>query len=239
MGSTQEPAIPPRQIHPELMDDPRLDRGEHARALRALARINRLSNAGATILPVALSLARGLGRPLRVLDVAAGGGDVAVSLAVRLRRFDCPVELTLLDISPVAAGEARARAERAGIAARCLVADVLHDAAPPADLVMCCLFLHHLSAEQAVVTLVQMRRAADHAVVVNDLRRVAWGNALAGIVPRLVTRSPVVHTDAARSARAAFTLDELRSLAEQAGLHGARIRPTFPARMTLVWETGR
>ncbi|MEZ6065907.1 MAG: hypothetical protein R3B90_09410 [Planctomycetaceae bacterium] len=36
--------------------------------------------------------------------------------------------------------------------------------------------------------------------------------------------------------RAAFRTDELQALAEQAGLHGAKIRTCFPARLLLTWR---
>jgi hypothetical protein len=73
-------------------------------------------------------------------------------------------------------------------------------------------------------------------VSVNDLRRGAWGSVLADTVPRVVTGSRVVHSDAAVSARAAWTAPELLDLAARAGMGGARVRPCFPARMTMVWS---
>ena len=71
----------------ELMDQPGLDAGEHAHALHGLARINRLSRSDAILWPAIERLARaGRGSPIRVLDVASGGGDVPIALAKRASR---------------------------------------------------------------------------------------------------------------------------------------------------------
>jgi len=42
--------------------------------------------------------------------------------------------------------------------------------------------------------------------------------------------------DAVRSAYNAYSLNELRALAERAGLRGAVVTPAFPLRMILTWE---
>jgi SAM-dependent methyltransferase len=226
-------------LEPELMDDPSLDPSDHARALRGLARINRLSFAGRSHLPALRMVARRVGGPVRVLDVGAGSGDVAVSLALAGRRSGVSVSLVLADISPRAVEAARRRAAEAGLDAQGMVLDAVAGPLPGADLAVCSLFLHHLTEAQAVAVLGNMRDSVAEAggvVSVNDLRRGAWGSVLADTVPRVVTGSRVVHSDAAVSARAAWTAPELLDLAARAGMGGARVRPCFPARMTMVWS---
>ena len=65
--------------------------------------------------------------------------------------------------------------------------------------------------------LYKMRCAARRLVLVSDLVRSRAGYALAAAVPRLLTRSRVVHVDAVRSVEAAFTPEEFRLLAAEAG----------------------
>jgi hypothetical protein len=97
------------------------------------------------------------------------------------------------------------------------------------------LFLHHLSDSEAAKLMRQMAAAAGRLVVVCDLARskVAWWLTFAGT--RLLTRSPVVHVDGPLSVQAAFTVDEIRSLARQAGLIDCRIQRRMPFRYVLSW----
>lgn len=225
----------PRRLVPELMDDPALDPVAHRAALAGLRRINKLSHAAGplwgAIRPLLVA-----DRPLRVLDLATGGGDVVLALHERARALGRWIEFTALDVSPVAVAEARARAAKAGASVEFRAADVLAAPLPAGhDVVMSSLFFHHLHQTKAVELLSRMGAAAP-VVLVEDLRRSALGTALAAGVPRFLTRSPVVHVDALRSARAAFTASEMRVLARAAGLTGARVRCHWPSRLLLDWR---
>ncbi len=233
------PVPPPRRLVPELMDDPAIDPREHEHALAGLARLNRLGAAERPLLRPVLTLARRLRRPITVLDVATGSGDVPIALARRACRAGADLRLIGADVSATALDRARARARDAGIDIDLHRLDALADPLPRADIAVCSLFLHHLSTDEARRVLAAMAAAADHLVLASDLRRCAWGAFLTAVVPRLVTRSRVVHIDAVRSARAAFTVPELRSLATEAGMDGAAVRPVFPARMLLEWSPAR
>jgi hypothetical protein len=50
----------------------------------------------------------------------------------------------------------------------------------------------------------------------------------------IFARNELTRLDGALSIRRAYTPDELRSLAERAGLRGAKVYAHFPWRMTLV-----
>ena len=101
---------------------------------------------------------------------------------------------------------------------------------------MCTLFLHHLSSEDARGLLQRMRHSARRLVLVDDLCRNRVGYVLAWAGGRLLTRSEIVHTDGPLSVRAAFTIEEVRQLAHDAGLIGARIRRHWPERFLLSWK---
>lgn len=81
-----------------------------------------------------------------------------------------------------------------------------------------------------------MRRAADKLVVVNDLLRSRIGYTAAQLVCRVVTRSDVVRFDGPQSVAAAFRLEEVRKLADRAGLRGTRLEKVWPFRFLLTWE---
>jgi SAM-dependent methyltransferase len=223
---------------PEVMDQPDLDRARHLQALRGLERINFWSNSAGILWPALAALARQTApRPLRVLDLASGGGDVATGLWHRGRRGGLALEIDGCDLSPDAVSYARERAARNGAVVGFFTHDALAGPLPDGyDVHFCSLFLHHLDDGQAADLLRRMTRAAARMVLVNDLVRSRAGLLLAHVAVRLLTTSPVVHVDGPRSVEAAFTLDEVRTLAERAGLHGARVGRRWPCRFLLQWS---
>ncbi len=225
-----------RHREPEVMDQPGLDPSRHAVALDALARINWLSfTASSLFAPLAAhQRQRGLPR-LRVLDVACGGGDVSIRLARMAARRGLDWHITGCDFSAFAVSHATRRAREAGAAVDFVRADALAGPLPGSfDAALCTLFLHHLGDDEAVSLLRRMAEAAP-LVLVSDLRRSVLGLVLAHVVGRLVTLSPVVHTDGPLSVRAAFTVEEARAMARLAGLEDARVRPVWPCRWLLSW----
>jgi 2-polyprenyl-3-methyl-5-hydroxy-6-metoxy-1,4-benzoquinol methylase len=229
-----------RSLSAEVMDDPSLDAERHHHALRSLARINFLSASDSIVWPAIRRLAvRDPGKPLRVLDVASGAGDVTIAIHGRARRLGLNVEVMGVDISERAVAFAQERARRAGAAVRFEQRDALAGELPDGfDVVMCSLFLHHLTTDEARRLLQAMGHAARRLVLVSDLERSRFGWWLALAASRVVTRSKVVHTDALLSVEAAFTRAELLELAQAAGLEGVEVRRRWPCRM-LMTATGR
>jgi 2-polyprenyl-3-methyl-5-hydroxy-6-metoxy-1,4-benzoquinol methylase len=223
----------------ELMDDPGLDPAEHRAALAALTRINRLSLSADVLWPPIAKLARRFPRDtIRVLDLATGSGDLPIGLWKKARRAG----LTNLafhgcDISPIAVQAATENAGRAGVEIGFFRHDVLTDRpAGRYDVVTCSLFLHHLSADEAVMMLRTMKDWAARLVLVNDLERSRLGFAMAWVGCRLLTRSRVVRFDGPASVRSAFTPREALALAERAGLSGATVGRRWPCRFLLRWS---
>jgi 2-polyprenyl-3-methyl-5-hydroxy-6-metoxy-1,4-benzoquinol methylase len=226
-----------RDRRPEVMDQPGLDPATHHRALQGLARINRWSRSAAALWPAVAGAAARAGRPVRVLDVATGAGDVPVGLWKRAMRAGLPVEIAGCDISPTALEHAQQRATAAGAGIEFFRHDVLAEPLPGGwDVITCSLFLHHLSDDEAAAVLKRMRDAAGTTVTVSDLLRSPAGYLLAWAGTRLLTRSWVVHTDGPLSVRAAFTVDEVRRLADAAGLGGAQVTTRWPCRFLLTWS---
>jgi SAM-dependent methyltransferase len=218
---------------PELMDDPALDPAEHRRALAGLARLNAVSNSAGVLWPSLAKLARELGRPVRVLDVATGSGDVPRKLVARAKRSGIALEASACDISPTAIAEASR--EPGGV--RFFVHDAVRDPLPGGfDAATCSLFLHHLSEDEAVALLSNMAGAASRLVLVNDLARSRFNYCAVWVASRLLSRSPVVRFDGPASVRSAFAPREALALAARAGLEGATARTKFPCRFLLSWS---
>jgi 2-polyprenyl-3-methyl-5-hydroxy-6-metoxy-1,4-benzoquinol methylase len=230
-------SIAVRRLQPEIMDQPGLSASAHCQALEGLRRINAWSGSARILWAPLRRLASTLQRPIRVLDLACGGGDVAIRLAQRARRSGIPLEILGADVSEVAIHHASAAARRAGVSCRFFPMNALHDAMPhDCDVLTCSLFLHHLSEEDAVGLLRKMSEATRRLVLVNDLVRSRLGWLLAKAGTFLLSRSPVVHVDGPRSVEGAFRMDEVRELANQAGLQGAEIEGRFPCRLLLTWS---
>ena len=218
-----------RRLEPEAMDDPAVDPRLHHAALAKLAQLNYLAGCSGAI-AAELALLPG---PLRVLDLATGAGDLPCRLMRRAQREKRPWVVDGADISPTSIEHARARAANLEASARpnFMVLDVLRDPLPKGyDVLMCSLFLHHLSVADALLLLSKMRTAATRAVIVQDLvrSRAAWR--LTWLATRLLSRNPLILADGPSSVAAAFTLDEATQLMHRAGLEPAHISARWPFR---------
>ena len=227
-----------RRLEPEVMDDPALDAPAHHRALRGLARLNRISHSARTVWRALADLAPLTNPPLTVLDIATGGGDVPIALHRIASRAGTNLRIDACDLSDRALNHAGQAANRADAPIRFFELDALKEALPTGyDVITCSLFLHHLTDDQAVHLLQKMAAAARHRVIVNDLHRSRLGLLTVQLGANLLTRSPVVQTDGPRSVRAAFTLKEVRDLAHRAGLdEGLAIHRRGPWRWVLTWD---
>jgi 2-polyprenyl-3-methyl-5-hydroxy-6-metoxy-1,4-benzoquinol methylase len=232
-------ALDRRDRIPELMDDPGLGPAEHRAALAGLARLNRLSLSAGALWPAIRKLAREHpGQPVRVLDIATGGGDVPIRLWTKARRAGLDnLVFHGCDLSPTALRVAGEGAARAGAAVEFFAHDVIRDPLPGGyDAVTCSLFLHHLSDDDAVTVLGRMKDAAGRLVLVNDLARSRFNYLAVWVACRVLTRSRVVRFDGPASVRSAFTPPEALALAERAGLTGATVARRFPCRFLLSWS---
>lgn len=239
---------------PELLD----------RALDALERANRrLGGTRVVWRPLARALegrAHGAGK-LRLLDVGAGGGDMGRDLASRLRERGLRPRLLLGDrhrrtlrlarrrggrgrgrdrsgdgaSGPARAGTAPGLRSRGAPHYLGLAADRLPVRSDGVHLVVCATTLHHLERRQAVRFLREAERVSSLGWVVADLRR-SWPSYLAvQLLAHTLWRSnPLPRCDGPRSVRRSYTPAEARGLVEEADLEGARVRPAWPFRLTIL-----
>lgn len=215
----------------ERMDNPELPADAHRHALCALDRTNRLLGANRR-------LARDLMNNTRkdrivVLDIGAGGGGLLADIERHAQSCGVAVAAVALDNSLralrfsqhwhdvyVVQGDAR----RIPLTDRAV------------DVIVCSLLLHHFDQQDVIAILREAARTASCAVIMHDLVRSRAALFSTRIAAHVLTRSPVFHTDAVRSVRAAWTPCELQEIASRAGLQDSRITCQFPFRMTLVWQ---
>jgi 2-polyprenyl-3-methyl-5-hydroxy-6-metoxy-1,4-benzoquinol methylase len=235
-----------RVLEGELMDAPDLEATEHQAALNGLQRVNWLSGTANIISRAIIRHCRQQAdAPLRILDLACGGGDVTLAVRQKLAAAGLHPSIEAWDRSPTAIAYATQRMERLARASgadskpgvQFLERDVQKlDGERQFDVVMCTLFLHHLTRPEAGQVLSKMYRAARQLVLVDDLRRTWAGYRLAQLGCHFLTRSRIVHVDGPLSVRAAFTEAELLELSSQIHLPPPAFVRHWPQRFLMRWE---
>lgn len=227
-----------RDRHPELMDQPGLSEAEHFQALNSIGFFNRMTGVSRRFWkPIARLAASVPNRPLRILDIACGGGDLACELWQHGRQAGVEVEVAGCDISPVALNLCRQNAERLGAAVEFFELDAVTGTIPgDYDVLTCSLFLHHLSNEEAEGLLRRMSEATRQMVLLDDQMRSRFGFWLVLIATKIFTRSRLCRVDGPLSIRAAFTIPEFRDLVARAGPEDAGITKHWPDRFMVEWQ---
>jgi hypothetical protein len=100
--------------------------------------------------------------------------------------------------------------------------------------VLCSLTLHHFTEDDAVAILRRIHEIARIGYIVNDLRRNPVATCLAKLMARTIITNPIAKFDAPASCERAFTIPELRALAQRAGLEQFEIHRHRMFRMVLV-----
>lgn len=222
----------------ELIDEPGIALEELSANLRDLERVNRLF--GGTRLSLRY-LRPMLHRPytdeLRILDVATGGADIPTAIARWARRRGRRVRIVGVDNNPqmLRATEDRIR-EYPEISLD--LADALALPYPPGsfEVVLCSLALHHLTFTEGITLLASMDKIGRWGFIVNDLIRSWHGYLGTWLAMHIFCRGRMVRHDGPISIRRAYTVSELRTMIEEAGVEGVRIRSHPFFRVALVKE---
>lgn len=228
-----------RVVIPELLDRDAGTQEEIAGTLADLRRVNRWFGGISTTASLIEQVARETGaHELSLLDVGGADGDVANQTAQRLARRGVQMRLVVLDRA-----WSHLRKDEAGTSAPHALERVVGDAlALPFsdnsfDLVGSSLFVHHLEPPQAVAFFREALRVSRVAVLVNDLRRSAvhLGLVYAGFP---IYRSRLTRHDAPASVRAAYTMEELRQLLQNAGAANVSASKQYLFRMGMAaWKS--
>ncbi|CAN5512646.1 class I SAM-dependent methyltransferase [soil metagenome] len=236
-----------RKRVPELMDDPSLDYGSHVSALLGLERLNAASGGPSSIWAEIEPVARLLNRPVRILDIATGGGDIPIAIYRMAQKAGVAVEIVASDISSDALKYAAESAAKKGAKIEFFPLDIFKDELPSNfDVIMTSLFTHHLDADDVIMLLRKMSGAARFKVIVNDLVRSEMSYVSVWLATRLLSRSPIVHYDGPVSVNASYTPSEFLNMAERAGLNVSQeknlessvvaVKLIFPCRQLLTWQ---
>lgn len=162
-------------------------------------------------------------KPLRILDLATGSGDIPEELCRWSRREKRDISFVISDISPEILEVARKRIEGAGFGER--VAYVVCDAAnvPFApgsfDVVICSLAFHHLNLHQAIRAVREMEKLSRLGFIINDIYRSQGAWYMAWVLAHLATSNRLTRHDGPASVLRAFTPAELRRMSNMVGIN--------------------
>lgn len=244
----------PRARHvEERMDRPDVDRAELETALRDVARVNRWLGARRALLRYLPDLLPPSPRPLRVLDVGTGSADLPLAIADWAARHGRALEIAAIDMHAGTLRHARSR-----IARRARTDDPAHTTrtdGPPVrlvrgdalrlpfrtgafDLALLSMTLHHMDGPALTGSLRELGRVARGGnVLVGELERSLPHWLGARLLAATLWRShPVTRHDGPLSVLRAFTPDEMRSLARDAGLRNPSVRRHLLYRLVLRAE---
>lgn len=228
-----------RSDEPELMDADNVDYETFRGCLRDLAKVNVVSLGHRPTLAFLEALRRrgrlALGRPVDILDVGSGYGDLLRAVDWWAARRGVAVRLTGVDLSPWsarAAEEATPTVAEEGRAIRWATGDVF-DHAGRADVIVSSLFAHHLDDARVVRFLRWMEDRAEVGWFVNDLHRHPLPHAVFGPLATALGWHKFVRHDGPVSIARAFVPDDWRRLLRAAEVPdgSADIRRWFPFRL--------
>jgi len=208
-----------RTDRPEHTDNPAVSPERKLKIVRSLHRTNRLQGVYRhyirILTPLIRDIAAARGRPVRLLELASGHGEMAMNLAGLARRKNLPVQVTGSDYVEDLVRDAAARARARGCDARfrTLNAFDMGTLEPGAyDIVLVTGTMHHFSPGQLAVMMAQSRLAGCSAFVGLDGHRslalLLWLPAF-----HLLTLLPDHIHDAWMTARKFYSLFELECIA--------------------------
>lgn len=185
------------------------------------------------IRPALADAAAGAGAaPVTVLDIGAGGGDVARALLRRARRDGFTVQLTAVDPDARAHAWASGREPVPGLEIlRATSGDLVREGRR-FDVVLSNHLLHHLDPAQLDAVLADSETLATRRAVHSDIRRSPVGYALfsAGTFPFF--RRSYIRPDGLASIRRSYTPEELAAVLRP----GWRVESQAPWRNLAVWD---
>jgi SAM-dependent methyltransferase len=168
-------------------------------------------------------------RPLAILDVGSGHGDMLRRIDRWAAEHGLAVSLTGLDLNPWSA-KAAEEMPRGHTAIRYLTSN-LFDYEGGADVVLSSLFTHHLDDEELIRFIEWQQAAARIGWFVNDLRRHPFPYYGFMLLANLMRWHPFVRNDGPVSISRAFAVKDWREVLAQAGARDAVIEPWFPFRL--------
>ena len=170
-------------------------------------------------------------KPLHIVDVGCGGGDMLRTIAKWAKRRGIKVSLTGIDLNPYAARAAR---EFSSENSQWVTGDA-YSYTPPegVDVILSSLFTHHLSDSEIERFLIWMEASAIRGWFINDLHRMRIYIHLFQALSKTARWHRFVQHDGPVSIRRSFRIKDWQSLCAAVGvaLEDAKIEKRIPGRL--------
>ncbi len=228
-----------RSTQSEWMDDPSVSFADFRSCLAELARVNLWTLAHRPTLRFLdglFPLGHTPTRPIEIVDVGSGYGDLLRHIAVWARRRGFAVSLTGIDLNPWSRAAAMDATDPA-LGIRWVTGDVLTYTPPRrVDVVVSSLFTHHLTDARIVEFIHWMEAHARLGWFINDLHRHVVPHQVFAWIADLAALHPFVRHDGPVSIARAFVHEDWERLLAQAGIEAgvAEIEWMFPFRLTVT-----
>ena len=209
-----------RDLGIEAMDRPDLEPALRQQALVGLARLRRIFlRPGPLLRAMVRILPPPAERTLRIVELGAGTGELSAWIGRALERTGRRVEMVATD-----------RIAAPGVRALDCTGSV---GWMEADLYFSNLLLHHLGVDEIRRTLAMQGRHARHGSVHLDLVRTGLSYYTSRLFLPLLRYPRIIQSDALLSIQAAFTVLEMRGLADGV-CRGFEVRKALPFRQILI-----
>ena len=200
----------------ELLDSDHWSGDEVACALGAIGRVNRFYGGHRMHKRLFQRVCSQFNlKKLQVLEVAAGYADVLQAASLMLKKQNVSLEISLLDRCAQHLPQSH-NWHKDLHPPTLMTGDALDLELPDnsVDIVSCCLFLHHLSVDEARVFLREALRVSRVAVLINDVERKRV-NYFLSLLQRFMDPSRLSRHDGPASVRQAYTYREMEDLLQE------------------------
>ena len=220
-----------RAIAEELMDADDLAPETYAKVLTDLAKVNTVTMARRPTLDF-LSRVRAAapGKPLKILDVGFGDGDMLRAISRWGKTHGAKLTLVGIDLNPKSASIAGA-ATPDDMRIEYLTGDYASLADQDFDVILSSIVAHHMSHDQLIGFLRFMDGQARRGWFINDLHRHGFAWVGFPLLARLMGWHYIVRHDGQLSIARSYRPSEWPPLLREAGVSDAHVFRAFPFRL--------
>jgi 2-polyprenyl-3-methyl-5-hydroxy-6-metoxy-1,4-benzoquinol methylase len=205
---------------PEWLDEPR-SFDEMRAYMKSLRQVNTLTFGARPTLTWLAQFASRDSRPLRVVDVGCGCGDMLHRIERWAKRRGFAVELIGIDLSPEVIQVARSFTPSSSCI-KWIVGDAF-SYSEPFDVALSALLTHHLEESEIVRFLTWMETHAERGWFINDLVREREPYRIFGVASQLLRWHPQVRHDGPVSFRRALREEDWLRMLASAGIASEQV----------------